>query len=142
MVLVSFSEPAHVPMLLNGRKQQTTRLPRKNPIKIGDTLHCYFKSRLGKGTCKNCIEQECVYYEGDETTPCPEWNNFFGTAKVTEIIPLHEALKDKEEWAKLDGFDSFEDANMWFTATAGANWTALPYKVIWFDPEWVKGGDD
>lgn len=144
MVLVSFSEPAHVPMLLNGRMQQTTRLPRKNHIKVGDTLHCYFKSRLGKGTCNNCIEQECVYYEGDEPTPCPEWNNFFGTAHVTKIENL---LIDvifggkKEEWAVADGFKDWDEANKWFTETHGAKWIEEGFEVIHFEHEWLKDGD-
>lgn len=148
MVLMSFSEPAHIPMLLDGRKQQTTRLPRKRPIKEGDVLHCYYKPRMKKGMCENCINQHCPHpivngHRLAPDIPCPDWNNFFGTATVTNVIPLKQALKNKETFAQKDGFVSWAAANSWFRYTSGVdkNWTSLPYVVIQFEPHWLKEGD-
>jgi hypothetical protein len=58
--ILSFSDSNHVPLILDGRKAQTTRRPRKNPIKVKDTLRVYFRSRMKKGTCLNCISKTCT----------------------------------------------------------------------------------
>ena len=82
-----FSEPQHVPLLLSGAKMQTTRQPRKRPLKVGEILHCWFKPRQKK-SCKNCIVPQskdaisCMKY-GDF---CANHSNFFGKAKVTGIL--------------------------------------------------------
>ncbi len=40
-MLLPFSIPEHVPLLLSGAKKQTTRQPRKRPLKVGDILHAF-----------------------------------------------------------------------------------------------------
>lgn len=146
MPLMSFSEPDHIAKLLDGRKQQTTRLPRKNPIKEGNTLLCYYKPRMKKGTCDNCIS-ECGpatkarrNYEG-----CGRWNNFFGKATVTKVDRLlgEIIMEGWDSWAVADGFKDFKDAHEWFMSKTGeSNWYEKEYEVIHFTPHWLKENCD
>lgn len=149
MVLMSFSVEEHVPKLRDGRKTQTTRFQRKNPVKVEDVLHCYYKSRQAK-QCPTCITPGCEYSATGNSLQipalkCNKYSNFFGTADVTAVIPIKQALATmgKEEFARKDGFDSWEQADWWFTRNSGAgrNWTTLPYVVIQFEPHWLKEGD-
>ncbi len=146
MVLLSFSEPAHVPLILDGRKRQTTRQERKNPIKVGDILQVYYKSRCAK-TCLNCIKicpqglKRCSVYRN---FGCHR--NFFGTALVTSVETIFPHLmtdEEREAWAKADGFDSWTKAALWFGAKYGKkfeNWRVVPWVVIKFAPAWLKEG--
>jgi hypothetical protein len=147
MVLMSFSEPEHVPALLDGRKTQTTRLVRKNPVKAGDTLQCYYKSRVAK-MCLSCITPDCEYSAMGNSPQipaikCSKYCNYFGTATVTDVVPLKEALMDRDVFARLDGFGSWAQADRWFrrSSRVDKNWTTLPYVVIRFEPHWLKEGD-
>lgn len=150
MVLMSFSEPAHIQLLKNGKKKRTTRPARKIPVKVGDTLHCYFKSRMKKGTCKNCIDLECkrsekYTYRHDcygSRASCHDWTNFFGTAKSvhvrrTKIINLTSV--QREGWAITDGFANFKEADEWFTRVHGDEWMWKDFDIIDFEPDWLIG---
>jgi hypothetical protein len=140
-----FTIPSHIPLILSGTKRQTTRAPRKNPLKLGDTLYCYYKPRQKKG-CRNCIQIEkgnCWAVNVD-MSPCTKHNNFFGEAKVTGILHLNNIMsinehtldyktqtfklterwiegfdrqpeKFMEAWAKADGFSSLQEAHEYFT---------------------------
>lgn len=145
MVLMSFSDPAHITKLKKGSKTSTIRLIRKNPVKPGQTLQCYYRSRQKK-TCGNCIDYDgCTKVNFVEGAGCEYHNNFFGEAGVIDVTPIKEALAtmDKEELAKMDGFDSWEDMDQWFISNAGFGpyWDTQPYVVIQFEPDWLKGGD-
>lgn len=141
MPLMSFSEPSHVPLLLSGQKCQTTRAPRKTPLKVGDILHCYYKSRQRK-TCGNCIGQNCKTYYAIEfggvsqkVSTCSEHRNFFEMAKVTGILHCNnifamnsnkfdfntQIFKLSEKW--INGFDSQPEIFMeqWARADGFAN---------------------
>ena len=162
MVLMNFSEPDHVKKLLDGDKQQTTRPQRKNPLGIGDTLHCWYMSRVRKG-CINCIQTEptvCKYgVMGDSDyipgIKCNQHTNFFGTATVTtieEFCPfdiiadmsknISERYTILDEWAVKDGFEDWISATTWFTKKYGTEWLAENWTVIHFEPDWVKGGEE
>ncbi len=149
MVLISFSEPDHIPKIFDGRKRQTTRQPRKNPIKVGDTVQLYYRSRMSKD-CKNCINQNCQF--GDRKAlrdtkgligqRCGAHTNFFGTAKITSVGDLDFDLLSPgalDVWAVADGFESWEQANKWFSTHhgAGPNWTRFPWVVIKWEPNWL-----
>lgn len=151
MVMMSFSEPNHVPLILDGRKAQTTRKPRKNPIKVGDTLQLYYKSRMVKGTCDNCIEiGDCSNgYHVTGFEGCNKWNNFFGTAKVTKIESFHELTNFDSndlskyalvlhDWAVKDGFKDFQEADEWFTYVHNPNWIMQDWDIIYFKGDWLK----
>lgn len=152
MPLMSFSDQKHVPMIIDGRKQQTTRKPRKNPITVKNTLHCYFKSRINKGTCYNCINQECEKLNlfnkmVEKDLPlCPEWVNAFGKAKVTAVVRIGRTTPsfdkwydhEKEEWAVADGFDDFHGADEWFKRVHGPDWMSKDWDIIYFEGEWLK----
>ena len=154
MVLLSFSVPEHVALIMDGRKRQTTRIERKNPIKVGDTLQVYYKSRIPKYRCDGCIDSECLQseynspkMEYDDPTKkqrtvsehCDDWCNVFGTAIVTSVEYLSDILKfgSKELWAKYDGFKDFKDADVWFTKQYGDNWQGLNFVVINFKGDWM-----
>lgn len=134
MPLMSFSTLKSALQL--GNKRQTTRLPRKRPLKVGDTLHVYFKSRAKK-TCDNCITRHCI----SENTPCDSHTNKFGNAVITGIKTGHFiTLTDRElrAWARRDGFADFDCANKWFFDQYGARWMHMEWVVITFEPDWVK----
>lgn len=149
MVLMNFSELKHVDQLLNGTKRQTTRAPRRRPIKVGDELQCYFKPRMGK-VCNNCISKHCGNSMAETNKPIdkhcngssdlPNHNNSFGIAIVKLISRVRISdmpAEMKEQWAKADGFKSFDEANIWFTNTTGSDWPDKEWNVIIFRPGWV-----
>jgi len=155
MVLLSFSEPGHVPKILDGSKRQTTRQERKNPIKTGSFAQLYYRSRMKK-SCENCINPECPYaVQGDcecdyaktglKRFTCDQHINFFGNAKVTSVETVHfdqMTVEEKEAWAIADGFENWKEAEEWFSAHhgAGPNWVLFPWVVIKWEPgsSWLK----
>lgn len=145
MPLLSFSGLKHVPLILNGRKAQTTRKPRKNPVKAGDNLYVYYKSRMRK-TCENCIFRKCNYSVQNreycfKDESCAQHTNYFGTAiaiKVEDFDPHSLSLNALEEWAQADGFQNYKEANEWFTKVHGKDWIYQPWVIIYFKGDWVK----
>ncbi len=159
MVLFSFSVPQHIPLILSGRKAQTTRIPRKprangkKPYGVGEKVQLYYRSRQKKG-CSNCIIRDYINRDmlvGDAHL-CESHLNFFGESVITEIdhywtLPIdtdfgYEFWMDstlgflpddeKDLWAKLDGFpDGFSQAHEFFYGETGdANWMFKDLDVI------------
>lgn len=101
MPLMPFTIPTHIPLILSGAKRQTTRAPRKNPLKLGDKLYFYYKPRQKKG-CKNCITTDaCNIPIPQRSTqelrnfpPCEHHNNFFWEAKVVGILHFDSSKSD------------------------------------------------
>lgn len=149
MVLLSFSEPSHINKILDGSKRQTTRQERKTPIKIGDELQLYYRSRMKKG-CGNCINSKCQWEFDPKTWECfPQLvaqkckghTNVFGNAvvvSVKNILFTEMQAIWKEAWAVADGFENWVQADKWFTEHNGPYWTSYPWVVITWDPEWLK----
>jgi hypothetical protein len=148
--LLSFSDPIHVPMIIDGRKAQTTRRPRKTPITVNDTLYVYFRSRM-KSSCKNCILGECPASVQNQThtflgQDCTRHTNFFGKAKVTTVVRVGRTTlsvdkwydHEKEEWAIADGFKNFAEADKWFKRIHGSDWQAQEWDIIHFEGDWLK----
>jgi len=142
-----FSEQSHVAEILNGEKEQTTRLNGRRKIKTGDILYPYFKSRMKKGTCFNCINRGCKdsnYFKQpfkNDLAICPDWINKFGTASVTKVEDFDPLLLSQtalETWAQADGFPNFEKANEWFTKVHGPDWIYKPWVIIYFKGDWLK----
>ena len=136
-----FSIIFQVPLILDGRKRQTTRLPRKTPLKVGDVLFCWYKPRQKK-TCKNCIIQDCheaIPDDEKDLTRCKRHTNFFGRAVVDSIISF-QCIDGAflEYWARHDGFENYDHADTWFVEQYGTGWSQLPFQVIEFIPGWVK----
>ena len=157
MPLLSFSDSKHVPLILDGRKAQTTRRPRKSPIKVKDTLRVYFRSRMKKGTCLNCISKTCTKSNANsdpknsledwgKDNGCELWYNFFGTAKVTAVTRVGRTTltidkwddREKESWAIADGFTNFDEADKWFKRIHGPDWQAQEWDIIHFEGDWLK----
>jgi hypothetical protein len=148
--ILSFSDSNHVPLILDGRKAQTTRRPRKNPITVNDTLYVYFRSRMKPG-CKNCILGECPASVQNQThtflgQDCTRHTNFFGTAKVTAVVRVGRTTltidkwydREKESWAIADGFKNFAEADEWFKRIHGPDWQAREWDIIYFEGNWLK----
>ena len=138
MPLISFSIPEQIPKLLDGSKRQTTRLERKTPIEVGDILYCYYKPRMKKLSCNNCIGYD---YEDQDCTKgvgCPYWHNYFGEAEVVHVRPfsIYQGLLDK--WAIADGFESIDEAMMWLDKTHKGWMDKInEIVVIIFEPRWT-----
>jgi hypothetical protein len=77
----------------NGKKRQTVRCHRKQPIIVGDTLYLYW--HLRQKDCHLLRKAKCV-----ETFTKP-----WGTLKVSEEISKH------------DGFNSSAEMREWFSKT-------------------------
>ncbi len=145
MVLISFSEPDHVKKILDGSKKQTTRQPRKSPIKVGDEAQLYYRSRMQKN-CKNCIYGKCMYaVQGNSDfvyeIKCDQYTNFFGTGKIIKVEELDFTLLSPaalEAWAVANGFDSWKQANQWFSEKYDWKWAFTRWTVITWEPNWLK----
>ena len=139
MVLQPFSIPEHIDKIKNGVKTQTTRRGIRD-LSPGTKLQQYYRPRMKKGTCANCINTSCsgskmMYYSG---TKCPDWNNFFGEVPVSCVITFPFGIQSLnksnfEEWARNDGFDSTEQADEWFENQYGIGWKQMPVTVIQWD---------
>jgi hypothetical protein len=145
MALMIFSDPKHVGLIWAGIKDHTTRLPRKRPIKEGELLHCYYRSRMKK-TCANCVNQDCEFsvIGGEDFIPgtkCSNHTSYIGVATVDRIrkgIQFQNFTEEeKEKWAIRDGFKDFADANEWFVKNHGKDWQAVPLEIIEFEGRWM-----
>jgi hypothetical protein len=147
--ILSFSDSKHVPLILDGRKAQTTRRPRKNPIKVKDTLRVYFRVRM-KPSCKNCISRTCINSvltsQERPINDCLGHENKFGEAKVTAVVRVGRTTltidkwydHEKESWAIADGFTNFDEADEWFKRIHGPDWQAQEWDIIYFEGDWLK----
>lgn len=127
MTLMIYTERNHIIPMRSLQKVQTTRPRRKNPIKVGGLLQCYFASRMKKYTCFNCISEKCLVQPFSDNlykdsianrayikeTGCHDpWTNFFGEAIVTEIVHSWNPqnwLGDTEEEYYILTFDDILD---------------------------------
>jgi len=98
MPLLSFSgitsEGPFWKQILNGKKTQTCRRPRKYPIKSGDSLSLYWKVRMPKA------KKEI---------------HFIGTAKCVKVE--RRKYKDfafNDKFASRDGFHDSQELREWF----------------------------
>jgi len=142
MPIISFSEPAHIPLILQGLKTQTTRRPRKIPLKQGDKLYMYYQNRLKK-SCTNCIVETCqnsAIHSGSTSKKCCErHSNFFGVATVLKIEDFDPYLLSREaleKWAQADGFKNYKEAYRWFTTVYGRDWENELFEIIYFKGDW------
>jgi hypothetical protein len=162
MTLIIFSVANHIQPLLTGIKCQTTRVPRKNPIKVGDTLQIYFRSRMKK-SCKNCIQIEKgnCWSANANLLPCLKHSSYFGDAIVTDIHHHWKVWPENhreltkggyyalfgdmpevalEKWAVADGFTGgLQEAHLWFMKThKDQQWMFRDWDVVIFDPKWLN----
>lgn len=157
-MLLPFSIPEQVPLIISGKKGQTTRRPGR--YKVGDILHCWFKPRQKK-TCGNCIIQDCKTKfvlrdaAGHQVSisTCSEHRNFFGKARVTGVLHCSnifamnsnkfdfetQVFKLSERW--INGFDSQPEVflGQWARADGFANFAEADrwFKKSTKDENWV-----
>jgi hypothetical protein len=119
MALLSFS--VFKEKILSGAKRQTIRAVRKNPIKVGDKLYMWWKSRsperekLGESTCKSIKDVSINVH----------WISVNG-----EVISNSQEL---DKFAIADGFENFGYMIDFFSQTHG-----LPFEGVliqWDDLE-------
>jgi hypothetical protein len=131
--MMMFSERKHVDPIKTGAKCQTTRSSNRRRIRAGSELHLYFKPRHKRG-CHNCIA-ECER-AGSDGAPCPHHTNHFGTVKVLKIeeVDIYKmSREERDEWARLDGFEDFQHADDWFMSRRDECWFCKPVFVITWD---------
>jgi len=158
MPALSFQE-MWLDALLSGRKKQTTRATDR--IKVGDVCSMYNEQRkriTAKPLRKTTFEGGKIISERINTHGYPNKTSFeidtyrisFGLSwyyahflgKV-EIIETYSVRPSKmrgvelEVWAAMwsyaDGFNTFLDANEWFTMNYGDDWMDRTWHVIRWD---------
>lgn len=137
MVRQSFSIPEHIPKIKSGEKSQAT-IKGIREIPMGTKLQQYYRPRMKKGTCENCI-CDCgnkIHYEG--FAGCSEWDNYFGEVLVTSVRSYPLGMQELREiefdgWAICDGFSDGNEAEEWFTGQYGIGWKQIPMTVIKWD---------
>ena len=109
MVAINFDR-RFADAVANGKKRQTVRPDRKQPIRVGDKLQLYPGLR-GKGTRKLadavCTETEAVEIDR---------NDLFLAGRFADA-------HDREGFAIEDGFKTFDQMASWFAGKAG-----LPFR--------------
>jgi len=142
---MQFLEPKHVSLLCNGLKQQTTRKLWVHPITVNNKIRAYFRPRMGKGSCINCIKKDCDnsnftgFKSVRDRVGCCDWINFFGETAVTSVYITdfeYMSSADRENWAVRDGFTCFSEADEWFNKVHGSEWKSRKWAVISFNSEW------
>lgn len=125
-------------MLLSSSKQQTTR-KQTGRVKVGDIAHIYIEQRR-RIADKPPRPMTCVGHDvmcersypkafGQVSYPA----HFLGKVVITEvrdIRPCELSKTELVEWAWDDGFDTFSDANTWFTDKYGDEWMFRAWTVI------------
>jgi len=94
-----------------GRKTQTCRLPRKNPIKEGDLLRLYWRVRVP-------IALKPVH--------------FIGVAECLKVERKRFGeFKDDDEFAMRDGFEDSAELRVWFGAVEDdEEYDVIHFKVV------------
>jgi hypothetical protein len=93
-----------------GRKTQTCRLPRKNPVKEGDTLHLYWKVRVSRD------RKEC---------------HFIALAECTYVQRIsYVSICTHDDFARRDGFRDSREMWEWFGRPSLDEMRALKLDVI------------
>lgn len=137
--------------LLSGSKQQTTR-PQTDRIKVGDICNIYNQQRrriIDKPL--RILTREGIASMPMDRYPFPKpgmhYAHFLGKVRITEVYdlypydaPLDSVLVD---WAHADGFDTVENADVWFMKRYGEEWDLMHWTVIrwtgwivrYFEPE-------
>ena len=105
MVLLRFTKLIN--KVRSGEKRQTIRLPRKNPIKIGDTLQVYVLEKLGEAKVKKIETKRWV----DITEEDAILDGFDSLSQCLFI------LQEMHKWDPDDIYKKFD--------------------IITFDPEWT-----
>lgn len=126
MPLVSFSgKPEGLPpfwlQILQGRKTQTCRKPRKRPIRKGDKLFLYWKCR---------VSPSYVYING-ERKPVHKIGEAVRVNEPNET-PYEDFAFD-DEFAKVDGFKDHNQLQLWFGMPIGQileeEWDVIKFEL-------------
>ena len=145
MPALSFQE-VWLDALLSERKKQTTRA--NDRIKVGDICHIYNQQRLEI----NSKPLRKLTPEGDEmmrereyprVRKLPEgtyYAHFLGKVEIAETYSVRPSKMRGVElevwtamWSYADGFNTFLDANEWFTMNYGDDWMDRTWHVIRWD---------
>ena len=101
--------------LRSGAKQQTTRKYTER-FCVGDVVHITIVPRKRYGGV-------------------PAFSAYsIGKVKLVDVADVRMYENSvRSDWAKADGFDNFEAANIWFTKQYGEDWHQRTWTVIRWD---------
>lgn len=112
MVLVSFSDPKFIPLILSGQKLQTCRPYKERQLRIlkdNPTLHLWYKSRTAEkqkiGEAQRCY-LELIRFQQD------------GVVLLRHQTENKNSLVwacDLDHFAKMDGFENYAEMYAWFS---------------------------
>lgn len=137
-MIISFSIREHVNKIQKKIKRQTTRFNPRRQYRPGQLLQLYYRPRMKKFTCVNCINPMCQYSVSNCKKPpvktgCECWNNLLGIATIETVehfyfIDLSTA--EKAAWSIADGFEDFNEANSWMENVYGPEWQKKRATVV------------
>ena len=145
MPALSFQE-MWLDALLSGRKKQTTRATDRT--KVGHVCSIYNQQRCQINTKplrKLTPEGDKMMREREypRVRKLPEgtyYAHFLGKVKIAETYSMHPSKMRGVElevwtamWSYADGFNTFLDANEWFTMNYGDDWMDRTWHVIRWD---------
>lgn len=148
MPAISFS-PEFLDAILRGDKCQTTRR-QTTRFKEGDAVNVYIQQRktisskpprtLTADGRQEMLRMRGIAKKNYPPVPIapPRWYpaHFIGRFSVREVYDLRmfaQSPEELEEWAVLDGFEDFYEADTWFINHHGADWMDSTYTVIRWD---------
>ena len=108
--MVSLNFTTGVEKILAGKKQMSIRVLRKRPFKVGDNLQLF--TGLRTRNCKRLSEEICIF----ETL-------------ITWRQIRH--LKNRSLFAKLDGFENWNEMENWFNTTHNITRGTILQIVCW-----------
>ena len=101
-----------------------------------------YGTNAGDKLCYDC-NSDCVIpiHVRQAKMYCEHHTHHFGDAEVVSVQSTNFSDltgAELEQWAKLDGFNTFAHADRWFTKVYGPEWMDDSWDVITFNPDWLK----
>lgn len=115
------------PLVKNGTKRTTIRVPRQRPTQVGETLHLYTGMRTKQ--CEKLGTYRCIGVE-----PIIIYSSFGGIARGREVVEWSDDLSipEIEQLAAADGFPDAGKFFEFFRTTYGLE--PLYMELITWEP--------
>lgn len=151
-MIFSFTNPSQIYPIIDGKLNQITRITSKKEIEPGESIQLYYRNWTEK-SCYTCLVSKAVSgrkchifdpktYSKD--TRCPQYSNFIGYARVTEIrkYDSFEGISADEgkvkAWYEAEGFSSVDEAKEHYRGLMGIEWESYPLTVISWETKRCK----
>jgi hypothetical protein len=141
-MIISISNPSHVYPIYSGATTQRTCIQSKR--EIDQIIQLYYKHG-SQASCATCLVspkvtgRKCPIFDPktySTDTRCPQYSNFIGYARVTEIkkYDSFEGISADagrvKAWSEAEGFSSVEEAKEHYRGLMGKEWESYPLTVI------------